>query len=246
MTRPSAWDNEIAITITCISRMNGRPAPLFEEDPYQKYDLIDGSLVFKGVDISTVKLPLMLPNDFIDDIQVEQLEPVQGQSPRFKVTISANHCTYTGDVHEAPMAFEATSVGLVAQEKPSLPSVDFVTCSAQDLRDALRSAIKVAMLPPMSFVQIGIFMSLLVDALVAKRNMGHLALNKENIRHYSNLTHFMTLSQDASLSPDITTPMGLYLSTLPGWDDNAKCQSEKTLEYHGFARMHLARGLRAI
>ena len=62
------WSSEVKLQVTCISRVRA-----WAWDYYSDEDIVDGFLVFEGVESISLEPPGFLPNDLINDVAVESL-----------------------------------------------------------------------------------------------------------------------------------------------------------------------------
>ena len=94
------WNSEIRVQVDCISRVRG-----MNWNFYQKEDLVDGWLVFTGVREFTLDPAGPLPNDSINDFQIEESRVSVGATG-FALFVSS--CDSSGTSTEIKVRISAT------------------------------------------------------------------------------------------------------------------------------------------
>ncbi|RJF97504.1 DUF6258 family protein [Noviherbaspirillum saxi] len=104
------WNSEVKMQVTCISRVRSESWNYYDAE-----DLIDGYIVFEGVESIVLDPPGILPNDSINDIRAEQLADNLG---KYLIIVNVNSVSASGEHSELEIRIQATSIALEAHDEP--------------------------------------------------------------------------------------------------------------------------------
>jgi hypothetical protein len=104
------WNSEVKVQVTCISRVRSK-----NWNYYDAEDLINGYLVFEGVNRVDFEPVGPLPNDLINDIRVEKRSDIQDLEC---VILSIDSVDAEGHRVEVLVRLFAKEMALEAEGKP--------------------------------------------------------------------------------------------------------------------------------
>lgn len=115
------WRDRVLLQVTLLSRIR---SPSGEWEFYSAEDIVDGAIVFTGVDSIRFDPPGPLPNDYIHGIEVEERSGSAQRSHVFRIHVSS------GERQANPPHYREVFIEIVAEgihlEDPSRPGVAIV------------------------------------------------------------------------------------------------------------------------
>lgn len=103
------WSSEVKLQVTCISRVRAGAWGYYSSE-----DVVNGFLVFEGVESIGLEPPGYLPNDLINDVAVESLS----DSKKYLFVVSVDSVNASGDRVEVKIRITADSIFLEDPAKP--------------------------------------------------------------------------------------------------------------------------------
>ena len=112
------WEKAISLQIDCISRIRSSSG---QWDYYVDEDIEDGLLVFEGVDSFHLEPQGLMPNDWVEIVDVSRGKSSSDEeSPGYVATLSLGAVDSEGNGNEVALVVKAASLHLADPTRPGV------------------------------------------------------------------------------------------------------------------------------